>query len=243
MTPPIPYAFRLIATDGLARRADITTKRGVIRTPAFMPVGTQATVKCMYPDQVRSTGADIILGNTYHLMLRPGAERVAKLGGLHHFARWPHPISALGRAFKEGPRRQRCRALRHRAGRGVSRAAYAVGGRAQGHRLRRLRGGWLGRGRARSRARAHAGGHLPAAARGQAALPDGRGQAGGHRRGGGPRHRYVRLRDAHPESTSHMRSPVSRKFSHSGSQWQGASAIGWASRATRTSCAAASTSA
>lgn len=89
---PTPYSFRLIATDGLARRADITTKRGVIRTPAFMPVGTQATVKCMYPDQVRSTGADIILGNTYHLMLRPGAERVARLGGLHTFARWPHPI-------------------------------------------------------------------------------------------------------------------------------------------------------
>ena len=66
--------------------------RGTIRTPAFMPVGTGGTVKAMYLDQVRDLGADIILGNTYHLMLRPGAERVARLGGLHEFMRWPHPI-------------------------------------------------------------------------------------------------------------------------------------------------------
>lgn len=87
-----PFSFKLLATDGLARRGEITTARGKIRTPAFMPVGTAATVKAMYMDQVRELGADIILGNTYHLMLRPGAERVAKLGGLHEFARWPYPI-------------------------------------------------------------------------------------------------------------------------------------------------------
>src|SRR4051794_5475941 len=67
-------------------------QRGKIRTPAFMPVGTAATVKAVRPVEVRAAGADIILGNTYHLMLRPGAERVAKLGGLHRFANWPHPI-------------------------------------------------------------------------------------------------------------------------------------------------------
>jgi queuine tRNA-ribosyltransferase len=86
------FGFTLHATDGMARRGTVTTAHGEIRTPAFMPVGTQATVKCMYPAQVRELGADIILGNTYHLMLRPGAERVAKLGGLHHFMNWPHPI-------------------------------------------------------------------------------------------------------------------------------------------------------
>ncbi len=86
------FAFRLLATDGSARRGEITMPRGTIRTPAFMPVGTGGTVKAMYMDQVRDLGADIILGNTYHLMLRPGAERVARLGGLHEFARWPHPI-------------------------------------------------------------------------------------------------------------------------------------------------------
>ena len=66
--------------------------RGVVRTPAFMPVGTAGTVKAMYPDQVQAAGADIVLGNTYHLMLRPGAERVAALGGLHRFMSWPDPI-------------------------------------------------------------------------------------------------------------------------------------------------------
>ena len=86
------FGFRLIATDGKARRGEISMPRGTIRTPAFMPVGTGGTVKAMYMDQVRGAGADIILGNTYHLMLRPGAERVARLGGLHEFARWPHPI-------------------------------------------------------------------------------------------------------------------------------------------------------
>ncbi|SJZ58218.1 tRNA guanosine(34) transglycosylase Tgt [Consotaella salsifontis] len=86
------FQFRLLAEDGRARRGEISMPRGTIRTPAFMPVGTAGTVKAMYPDQVRELGADIILGNTYHLMLRPGAERVARLGGLHEFARWPHPI-------------------------------------------------------------------------------------------------------------------------------------------------------
>jgi len=86
------FEFKLIAKDGTARRGEITMPRGTVRTPAFMPVGTGGTVKAMYMDQVRDLGADIILGNTYHLMLRPSAERVAKLGGLHEFARWPGPI-------------------------------------------------------------------------------------------------------------------------------------------------------
>ena len=86
------FAFNLIATDGRARRGEITMPRGTVRTPAFMPVGTAGTVKAMYMDQVKELGADIILGNTYHLILRPGAERVAKLGGLHEFARWGGPI-------------------------------------------------------------------------------------------------------------------------------------------------------
>jgi queuine tRNA-ribosyltransferase len=92
MTGATPFAFSLLATDGKARRGEITTSRGKIRTPAFMPVGTGGTVKAMYMDQVRDLGADIILGNTYHLMLRPGAERVARLGGLHELTRWPYPI-------------------------------------------------------------------------------------------------------------------------------------------------------
>ncbi|MFD0917929.1 tRNA guanosine(34) transglycosylase Tgt [Pseudahrensia aquimaris] len=84
--------FTVKATDGKARRGALSMPRGTIRTPAYMPVGTAGTVKAMYMDQVRDLGADVILGNTYHLMLRPGAERVSKLGGLHEFARWPHPI-------------------------------------------------------------------------------------------------------------------------------------------------------
>ena len=86
------FKFTLLKTDGKARRGEVSMPRGVIRTPAFMPVGTVGTVKAMYLDQVRDTGADIILGNTYHLMLRPGPERVARLGGLHELIRWPHPI-------------------------------------------------------------------------------------------------------------------------------------------------------
>lgn len=86
------FSFERIAHDGKARRGTIHMQRGEIRTPAFMPVGTAATVKAMLPENVRATGADIILGNTYHLMLRPGAERIAALGGLHHFMNWDRPI-------------------------------------------------------------------------------------------------------------------------------------------------------
>jgi len=86
------FAFNVEATDGRARTGTIAMRRGTIRTPAFMPVGTAATVKAMKPEAVRATGADIILGNTYHLMLRPGAERVARLGGLHRFMNWDRPI-------------------------------------------------------------------------------------------------------------------------------------------------------
>ncbi len=86
------FGFTLHKTDGLARRGTVHTGRGDIRTPAFMPVGTVGTVKGLYLDQVKDSGADIILGNTYHLMLRPGAEEVAALGGLHKFIRWDGPI-------------------------------------------------------------------------------------------------------------------------------------------------------
>ena len=86
------FAFTIEATDGKARSGRIAMGRGDIRTPAFMPVGTAATVKAMKPEAVRATGADVILGNTYHLMLRPGAERIARLGGLHRFMNWDRPI-------------------------------------------------------------------------------------------------------------------------------------------------------
>ncbi|URW76047.1 tRNA guanosine(34) transglycosylase Tgt [Sphingomonas donggukensis] len=89
---PPRFDFSIAATDGRARTGTIAMRRGEIRTPAFMPVGTSATVKAMKPADVRATGADIILGNTYHLMLRPGAERVARLGGLHAFMGWDRPI-------------------------------------------------------------------------------------------------------------------------------------------------------
>ena len=91
MTAP-RFAFAIHATDGRARTGTIAMRRGVIRTPAFMPVGTAATVKAMKPADVAAAGADIILGNTYHLMLRPGAERVARMGGLHAFMGWDRPI-------------------------------------------------------------------------------------------------------------------------------------------------------
>lgn len=86
------FEFDLKATDGAARTGVISTPRGEIRTPAFMPVGTAATVKAMMPESVRATGADILLGNTYHLMLRPTAERIDRLGGLHKFMNWDRPI-------------------------------------------------------------------------------------------------------------------------------------------------------
>jgi queuine tRNA-ribosyltransferase len=112
------FRFELLASDGAARTGIIHTPRGEIRTPAFMPVGTAATVKAMLPQSVRETGADIVLGNTYHLMLRPGAERIARLGGLHKFMNWPRPIltdsggfqvmslSALRKITEEGVRFQ-----------------------------------------------------------------------------------------------------------------------------------------
>src|SRR3974377_527449 len=86
------FGFRKIAESAHARLGEIATTHGRVRTPVFMPVGTVATVKALYPDQVRAAGADIVLANTYHLMLRPGAERVARLGGLHGFMRWGGPI-------------------------------------------------------------------------------------------------------------------------------------------------------
>jgi queuine tRNA-ribosyltransferase len=87
-----PFSLTLLARDGAARRGRIVTAHGTIETPAFMPVGTAATVKAMLPESVAATGAEIVLGNTYHLMLRPGAERIAALGGLHRFMNWPRPI-------------------------------------------------------------------------------------------------------------------------------------------------------
>jgi queuine tRNA-ribosyltransferase len=90
MTKSISFAVK--ARDGAARTGAITTPRGIVRTPTFMPVGTGATVKAMFPEDVAASGADIILANTYHLMLRPGAERIAKLGGLHKFMHWSGPI-------------------------------------------------------------------------------------------------------------------------------------------------------
>lgn len=86
------FSFSIHARDGAARTGALETPRGVIRTPAFMPVGTAGSVKAVLPTHVRETGADIILGNTYHLMLRPGAPRIAAFGGLHRFMNWPHPI-------------------------------------------------------------------------------------------------------------------------------------------------------
>ena len=86
------FTFELESCDGHARKGRIATPRGTIRTPAFMPVGTAATVKAIQPQDVRAAGADIVLGNVYHLMLRPGAERIANLGGLHKFMCWPGPI-------------------------------------------------------------------------------------------------------------------------------------------------------
>ena len=86
------FGFDLLGKDGQARRGRVTTAHGTIETPAFMPVGTAATVKAMFPEDVASTGAEIVLGNTYHLMLRPTAERIAKLGGLHKFMNWDKPI-------------------------------------------------------------------------------------------------------------------------------------------------------
>jgi queuine tRNA-ribosyltransferase len=89
---PEAFCFRVFESEGAARLGEITTPRGVVRTPAFMPVGTQGTMKGVHWHEVREAGAEIVLGNTYHLMLRPGAEQIAALGGLHQFINWPHPI-------------------------------------------------------------------------------------------------------------------------------------------------------
>src|SRR5947209_15589843 len=89
---PQEFVFKLSVTVSAARLGESATSHGIVRTPAFMPVGTQAGIKGVHPETVRAGGADIILGNTYHLMLRPGAERIAALGGLHTFMNWPHPI-------------------------------------------------------------------------------------------------------------------------------------------------------
>ncbi len=100
------FHFSVAATDGAARTGTIKTPRGEIRTPAFMPVGTAATVKAMLPESVRATGADILLGNTYHLMLRPTAERIARLGGLHRFMNWDRADpDRLGRVPGDEPGR------------------------------------------------------------------------------------------------------------------------------------------
>src|SRR4029077_19416814 len=84
------FSFTLQHTDGAARNGEIRMPRGTVRTPAFMPVGTQGALKAVHWHEVRKTGADIVLANTYHLLLRPGAERIAALGGLHRFINWPH---------------------------------------------------------------------------------------------------------------------------------------------------------
>src|SRR5262245_59312783 len=86
------FSFRLLKTDGAARHGASLTPHGRVQTPSLMPVGSRGTVKGLAPDTVRDTGTDIVLGNTYHLMLRPGAERIAALGGLHKFMNWPLPI-------------------------------------------------------------------------------------------------------------------------------------------------------
>ena len=121
-------SFTLHATDGLARLGTIGTPRGAIRTPAFMPVGTAGTVKAMLPDSVRETGADVVLGNTYHLMLRPGAERVARLGGLHRFMGWEGPILTDSGGFQV----MSLSSLRKLTEEGVTFASHVDGSR---HRL------------------------------------------------------------------------------------------------------------
>jgi len=137
------FSFDLSATDGRARTGKISTPRGDIRTPAFMPVGTAATVKAMMPESVRATGADILLGNTYHLMLRPTAERIAALGGLHKFMNWERPIltdsggfqvmSLAGlRSIQQGGLEQDFRAESAAALREIGFEGYAVGGLAVG---------------------------------------------------------------------------------------------------------------
>ncbi|MEO1533163.1 MAG: tRNA guanosine(34) transglycosylase Tgt [Pseudomonadota bacterium] len=120
-----PFTFDIAARDGRARTGQLNTTRGAIRTPAFMPVGTAATVKAMLPGSVAATGADILLGNTYHLMLRPGAERIASLGGLHKFMNWGGPILTDSGGFQV----MSLAALRKLTEEGVSFASHIDGSR------------------------------------------------------------------------------------------------------------------
>jgi len=122
------FSFRISATDGAARTGVIETAHGAIHTPAFMPVGTAATVKAMTPEAVAATGAEILLGNTYHLMLRPGAERIARLGGLRRFMNWPGPILTDSGGFQV----MSLAKLRRIDDRGVTFQSHIDGGR---HRL------------------------------------------------------------------------------------------------------------
>ncbi len=181
-----PFSFRLTATDGAARTGEITTAHGVVHTPAFMPVGTQASIKGVHHDDVHASGAEILLGNTYHLMLRPSAERVAALGGLHTFMRWPHPILTDSGGFQvmsliataEDQRRRRHLSLPHRrrhgrldaGARGRSAAAARLRHR---HAARRMRAaaGRARRHRARYEAVAALGRALQARVRKRAARP------------------------------------------------------------------------
>ena len=119
------FSFTVAASDGAARTGRIDTPRGTIRTPAFMPVGTAATVKAMLPESVRATGADILLGNTYHLMLRPTAERIARLGGLHRFMNWDRPILTDSGGFQV----MSLAALRKLTEEGVTFASHVDGSR------------------------------------------------------------------------------------------------------------------
>jgi queuine tRNA-ribosyltransferase len=126
--PPPTFHHRTLATDGAARAGLLATAHGTIETPVFMPVGTAGTVKAMTADAVRATGAGIVLGNTYHLMLRPGAERIARLGGLHRFMDWPGPILTDSGGFQVMSLAQ----LRHLDAEGVTFQSHIDGSR---HRL------------------------------------------------------------------------------------------------------------
>ena len=125
MTDTPDFGFRVVGQDGNARLGIIDTPRGRIRTPAFMPVGTAGTVKAVYFDQLQELGTDVILGNTYHLMLRPGAERIARLGGLNRFIGWPGPILTDSGGFQV----MSLAKLRHIDERGVTFASHIDGSR------------------------------------------------------------------------------------------------------------------
>ena len=176
------FAFTIHATDGKARTGTIAMQRGEIRTPAFMPVGTAATVKAMKPEAVRATGADILLGNTYHLMLRPGAERVARLGGLHRFMNWDCPILTDSGGYQV----MSLSDLRKITEEGVAFASHLDGSR---HMLSPERSMEIQR---------LLGSDIVMAFDECPALSDGCRQAGRSGRGGGAGSRHVRLRAAEP---------------------------------------------